>query len=65
MNRAPLLPVVCLVSLLTTGVAMGNPITTQSRIQDTQPAPLGSSHSEQAASWAVVLHKLGMTRHDR
>ncbi|MGA3797600.1 TIGR03759 family integrating conjugative element protein [Pseudomonas fluorescens] len=54
MNRASLLPVVCLVSLLTTNVAMGNPVTTQSRIQDTQSAPLGRSHSEQAASWGLT-----------
>lgn len=54
MNRAPLLPVACLVSLLTTGAAMGNPITTQSQIQDTPSAPLGRSHSEQAASWGLT-----------
>ena len=54
MNRALLPAVVCLVSLLITGGAMGNPITTQSRIQDTQSAPLGRSHSEQAASWGLT-----------
>ncbi|MDY7552247.1 TIGR03759 family integrating conjugative element protein [Pseudomonas veronii] len=54
MNRALLPAVVCLVSLLATGAAMGNPATTQSRIQDTQSAPLGRSHSEQAASWGLT-----------
>ncbi|MHC8308610.1 TIGR03759 family integrating conjugative element protein [Pseudomonas sp. GT1P32] len=54
MNRAPLPAVVCLISLLTTGAAMSNPITTQSRIQDTQSAPLGRSDSEQAASWGLT-----------
>ncbi|PUB48288.1 TIGR03759 family integrating conjugative element protein [Pseudomonas sp. GV047] len=54
MNRAPLLPVVCVVSLLITSAATGNPITAQSQIQDTQSAPLGRSHSEQAASWGLT-----------
>ena len=54
MNRALLPAVVCLVSLLATGAAMGNPITTQSRIQDTQSAPLGRSHAEQAPSWGLT-----------
>lgn len=54
MNRALLPTVVCLVSLLAMGAAMGNPATTQSRIQDTQSAPLGRSHSEQAASWGLT-----------
>ncbi|MGF6318082.1 TIGR03759 family integrating conjugative element protein [Pseudomonas frederiksbergensis] len=54
MNRALLPTVVCLVSLLSTGAAMGNPVTTQSRIQDTQSAPLGRSRSEQAASWSLT-----------
>ncbi|AHL34870.1 hypothetical protein CD58_19185 [Pseudomonas brassicacearum] len=54
MNRALLSPVVCLVSLLSTGAAMGNPVTTPSRTQDTQPAPLERSHSEQAASWGLT-----------
>jgi integrating conjugative element protein (TIGR03759 family) len=54
MNRALLPTVVCLVSLLITGGTMGNPVTTPSRIQDTQSAPLGRSHSEQAASWGLT-----------
>ncbi|MBN2977157.1 TIGR03759 family integrating conjugative element protein [Pseudomonas sp. FP597] len=54
MNKALLPTVVCLVSLLSTGAAMGNPMTTPSRIQDTQSAPLGRSHSEQAASWGLT-----------
>ncbi|WP_454835304.1 TIGR03759 family integrating conjugative element protein [Pseudomonas lini] len=54
MNRAQLPAVVCLVSLLTTGAAMGNPMTTQSRIQDAQSAPLGRSDTEQAASWGLT-----------
>ncbi|WP_460096244.1 TIGR03759 family integrating conjugative element protein [Pseudomonas sp. S3_C01] len=54
MNQALLSPVVCLVSLLSTGAAMGNPATTPSRVQDTQSAPLGRSHSEQAASWGLT-----------
>ncbi|ATE78278.1 TIGR03759 family integrating conjugative element protein [Pseudomonas frederiksbergensis] len=54
MNRALLSPVVCLVSLLSTGAAMGNPVTTPSRVQDTQSTPLGRSHSEQAASWGLT-----------
>lgn len=54
MNRALLLPVVCLVSLLSTGASLGNPVTTPSRIQDTQPTLLGRSHSEQAASWGLT-----------
>ncbi|WP_447784962.1 TIGR03759 family integrating conjugative element protein [Pseudomonas germanica] len=54
MNRALLPTVVCLASLLAMGVAMGNPVTTQSRIQDTQSAPLGRSQSEQAASWGLT-----------
>ena len=53
MNRALLPTVVCLASLLAMGVAMGNPVTTQSRIQDTQSAPLGRSQSELAASWGL------------
>jgi hypothetical protein len=39
MNRALLPTVVCLASLLAMGAAMGNPVTTQSRIQDTQSLP--------------------------
>ena len=54
MNRALLPAVVCLTSLLTTGAAMGNPVTTQSSIQDTLSAPLGRSDSEQAASWGLT-----------
>lgn len=54
MNRAPLLPVACLVLLLTAGVATGNPITTESQIQDTQSAPLGRSRSERATSWGLT-----------
>ena len=54
MNRALLPTVVCLVSLLAMAVAMGNPVTTPSRNQDTQVAPLGRSHSEQAASWGLT-----------
>lgn len=54
MNRALLPTVVCLASLLAMGAAMGNPITTQSRTQDTQSAPLGRSASEQAASWGLT-----------
>ncbi|GAB5337069.1 TIGR03759 family integrating conjugative element protein [Pseudomonas fluorescens] len=33
---------------------MGNPVTTPSRIQDTQSDPLGRAHSEQAASWGLT-----------
>ncbi|MCP1525253.1 integrating conjugative element protein (TIGR03759 family) [Pseudomonas marginalis] len=33
---------------------MGNPVTTQSRLQDTQSAPLGRSDSAQAASWGLT-----------
>ncbi|MDR6958399.1 integrating conjugative element protein (TIGR03759 family) [Pseudomonas brassicacearum] len=33
---------------------MGNPVTTPSRVQDTQSTPLGRSHSEQAASWGLT-----------
>ena len=54
MNRAILPAVVCLTSLLTTGAAMGNPVTTQSSIQDTLSAPLGRSDPEQAASWGLT-----------
>ena len=54
MNRAPLLPVVCLASLLAIGAAMGTPVTTPSRIQDTQSIPLGRLHAEQAASWGLT-----------
>ncbi|MBE8591326.1 TIGR03759 family integrating conjugative element protein [Pseudomonas sp. MAFF 301449] len=54
MNRALLPAVVCLVSLLTTGAAIGTPVTTQSRIQDTQSIPLGRSDSEQAAIWGLT-----------
>jgi integrating conjugative element protein (TIGR03759 family) len=54
MNRALLPAVLCLVSVLSTGAAIGTPVTTQSRIQDTQSAPLGRSHSEQAASWGLT-----------
>ena len=54
MNRALLSPVVCLVTLLSTGAAMGNPVTTPSWVQDTQSTPLGRSHSEQAASWGLT-----------
>lgn len=54
MNRELLPTVVCLASLLVMGAAMGNPVTTQSRIQDTQSAPLGRSDSEQAASWGLT-----------
>ncbi|QIH07284.1 MULTISPECIES: TIGR03759 family integrating conjugative element protein [unclassified Pseudomonas] len=54
MNRAPLSPIVCFISLLSTGAALGNPVTTPSRTQDTQSAPLERSHSEQAASWGLT-----------
>lgn len=54
MNRALLPAVVCLVSLLTTIAAMANPVPTQSRAQNTQSAPLGRSHSEQATSWGLT-----------
>ncbi|EJN17844.1 integrating conjugative element protein, PFL_4693 family [Pseudomonas sp. GM79] len=54
MNRALVPTVVCLVSLLTAGAAMGNPVATQSRIQDTQSAPLERAHAEQAASWGLT-----------
>jgi integrating conjugative element protein (TIGR03759 family) len=33
---------------------MGTPVTTPSRIQNTQSTPLGRSHSEQAASWGLT-----------
>ena len=36
---------------------MGNPMTTPSRIQDTQSAPLGRAHSEQAASWGLTVQE--------
>jgi len=54
MKRVLLLPVVCLASLLAIGAAMGTPVTTPSRIQNTQSTPLGRSHSEQAASWGLT-----------
>ena len=54
MNRALLPTVVCLASLLAMGAAVGNPVTTQSRTQDTQSAPLGRSDSEQAANWGLT-----------
>lgn len=54
MNRAPLPTVVCLASLLAMGAAMGNPVTTQSQIRDTQSAPLRRSDAEQAASWGLT-----------
>ena len=54
MNRALLPTVVCLASLLAMGAAMSTPVTTQSRNQNTQVAPLGRSHSEQAASWGLT-----------
>ena len=54
MNRALLPTVVCLASLLAMGAAVGNPVATQSRIQDTQSAPLGRSDSEQATSWGLT-----------
>lgn len=54
MNRALLPTVVCLASLLAMGAAVGNPVTIQSRTQDTQSAPLGRSDSEQAASWGLT-----------
>ncbi|WP_434701838.1 TIGR03759 family integrating conjugative element protein [Pseudomonas sp. D1-36] len=54
MNRALLSPVVCLASLLSTAATMANPVTTPSRVQDTQPTSLGRSHSEQAASWGLT-----------
>jgi len=54
MNRALLPTVVCLASLLAMGAAVGNPVATQSRTQDTQSAPLGRSDSQQAASWGLT-----------
>ncbi|SMF66168.1 MULTISPECIES: TIGR03759 family integrating conjugative element protein [unclassified Pseudomonas] len=54
MNRALLPAVVCLVSLLTTVAATGNPVPTQSRAQNTQSAPLGRSDSEQATNWGLT-----------
>lgn len=54
MNRALLPTVVCLASLLAMGAAVGNPVTTQSRTQDTQSTPLGRSDSEQAANWGLT-----------
>jgi len=54
MNRALLPAVISLISLLTTVAAMGNPVATQSRIQDSQSAPLGRSDSVQAESWGLT-----------
>ena len=54
MNRALLSPVVCLFSLLSTAAAMANPVTTPSRVQDTQSTPLGRSHPEQATNWGLT-----------
>ncbi|MCK9798111.1 TIGR03759 family integrating conjugative element protein [Pseudomonas sp. MAFF 302030] len=54
MNRAPLFPVVCLLSLLSAGAAIGNPLSTQSQFQDTQPAPLRRSDSRQASNWGLT-----------
>lgn len=54
MNRAPLSPIICFISLVSTGAALGNPVTTPSRTLDTQSAPLERSHSEQAASWGLT-----------
>lgn len=54
MNRTLLPTVVCLASLLAMSAAVGNPVATQSRIQDTQSAALGRSDSEQAASWGLT-----------
>lgn len=54
MNRSLLPTVVCLASLLAMDAAVGNPVATQSRIKDTQSAPLGRSDSEQAASWGLT-----------
>ena len=54
MNRALPSPVVCLVSLLSTAAAMANPVTTPSRVQDTQSTPLGRSHPEQATNWGLT-----------
>lgn len=54
MNRVLLPTIVCLASLLPLGPATGNPVATQSQIQDTQSAPLGRSDSEQAASWGLT-----------
>ena len=33
---------------------MGNPMTTQSRIQDAQSAPLARAHVEPAANWGLT-----------
>ena len=54
MNRALLPAVVCLVSLLSTGAAMSNPVTAPSQAQKTQSAPLGRSDSEQAKNWGLT-----------
>ena len=54
MNRVLLPAVTCLALLMSTGAAIGNPVTTPSRRQDMQSAPLGRSQSEQAANWGLT-----------
>jgi hypothetical protein len=54
MNRAPLPTIVCLMSLLAAGSALGDTVTTQSLIQDTPSTPLARSRIAQAANWGLT-----------
>ncbi|MBJ2232586.1 TIGR03759 family integrating conjugative element protein [Pseudomonas simiae] len=54
MNRAPLATLVCFVSLLAAGSALGDTVTTQSLIQDTPSTSLARSRTAQAANWGLT-----------
>ena len=63
MNRTLLPAIVCLVSLLATGAAVGDTVTTQSLIQDTPSTPLERSRTAQAAYWGLTEQEWSRFEH--
>ena len=63
MNRTMLPAIVCLVSLLATGAAVGDTVTTQSLIQDTPSTPLERSRTAQAAYWGLTEQEWSRFEH--
>jgi len=63
MNRTLLPAIVCLVSLLATGAAVGDTVTTQSLIQDTPSTPLERSRTAQAANWGLTEQEWSLFEH--
>jgi len=63
MNRTLLPAIVCLVSLLAAGAAVGDTVTTQSLIQDTPSTPLERSRTAQAAYWGLTEQEWSRFEH--